>query len=35
LRAITSLKELALSYSEALAEEIRQYYPQIQYLFEV
>ena len=28
-------KVLALPYSEALAEEIRQYYPQIQYLFEV
>ena len=28
-------KVLALPYSEALAEEIPQYYPQIQYLFEV
>ena len=28
-------KVLALPYSEALAEEIKQYYPQIQYLFEV
>ena len=28
-------KVLALPYSEALAEEIKQYYPQVQYLFEV
>ena len=28
-------KILALPYSQTLAEEIRQYYPQIQYLFEV
>ena len=28
-------KVLALPYSKELAEEIRQYYPQVQYLFEV
>lgn len=28
-------KVLALPYSEALAEEIKRYYPQVQYLFEV